>query len=84
MNQPNQIIKLDNNNDVNLILKNIENNKKFYLEEIVYIQQGIILQNKVNKKEYFIHKNNDIGKLKPYIEGKDIDKYFLPKQHRYV
>ena len=84
LNQPNQIIKLDNNNDVNLILKNIENNKKFYLEEIVYIQQGIILQNKVNKKEYFIHKNNDIGKLKPYIEGKDIDKYFLPKQHRYV
>src|SRR5699024_2273288 len=81
--QPNQIIKLENDNNINLILEAMENNEEFNLDEIVYIQQGIILQNKINKKEYFIYENNK-EHFKPYIEGKNIDEYFLPRQHRYV
>ena len=81
--QPNQIIKLDNNNSVNMVLDNIEKGKEYFLDEVVYIQQGIILQNEEYKKENFIY-NQYKKELKPYIEGKDVDKYFLPTKHRYV
>ncbi len=74
---------LESDKIINMIEK-----KSVDLESIIYCQQGMILQhgsgkNVKKKKEDYVF-NNKKQNFLPYIEGKDIDRYFLPSKHRWL
>jgi hypothetical protein len=92
LNQHNYIVNLkwtnqeENNDQNNTLLNELEKNS-IILEQILYLQQGMILQcgsgkDKKTKAEYIFGEKK--RNFLPYIEGKDTERYFLPEKHRWV
>ena len=75
-------INIVKNRVVEEILKEIEKDS-VELGYIIYLQQGMILQSEKYKKKDFIYKTKK-DQFVPYIEGKDINRYFLPTEHRWL
>lgn len=81
----NYLFRLDLSQEENRIIEKIKHNS-VKLEEICYIDCGIVVHSEAKwmKKDDFIHEHNSNNDLKIYVEWKNIQRYFLKGNSKYI